>query len=175
MCVVNDVIGRFAPSPTGPLHLGSLVAAVGSWLFARQAGGRWLVRMEDLDTPRIVPGSAEEILGALSRYGLEWDGEVVCQSQRIGLYEEALELLKARGLAYDCACSRTELQRAASAPLGAEAVYPGTCRGGLAAARVARAVRFRVSPPRPATSSSNAPTGRSPINSQWWSTTPRKA
>ena len=143
---MHDVIGRFAPSPTGPLHLGSLVAAVGSWLFARQAGGRWQVRMEDLDTPRVVPGSADEILGSLSRYGLEWDGEVVWQSRRIALYEEALERLTARGLAYDCACSRAELQRAASAPLGAEAVYPGTCREGLAPGRVARAVRFRVSP-----------------------------
>jgi glutamyl-Q tRNA(Asp) synthetase len=102
--------------------------------------------MEDLDTPRVVPGSADEILGSLSRYGLEWDGEVVWQSRRIALYEEALERLTARGLAYDCACSRAELQRAASAPLGAEAVYPGTCREGLAPGRVARAVRFRVSP-----------------------------
>jgi glutamyl-Q tRNA(Asp) synthetase len=143
---VSHVTGRFAPSPTGPLHLGSLVAAVGSWLFARKAGGRWLVRMEDLDTPRVVPGSAEEILGALTRYGLEWDGEVVRQSQRITFYEAALESLKVRGFAYDCACSRAELQRAASAPLGAEAVYPGTCREGLAAGRVARAIRFRVLP-----------------------------
>lgn len=141
---MNNVTGRFAPSPTGPLHLGSLVAAVGSWLFARQAGGRWLVRMEDLDTPRVVPDSAEDILGALRRYGLEWDGEVVWQSQRLALYETALESLRARGLAYDCACSRAELQRAASAPLGAEARYSGTCRAGLPPGRVARAVRFRV-------------------------------
>lgn len=145
MCVVNAT-GRFAPSPTGPLHLGSLVAAVGSWLFARQAGGRWLVRMEDLDAPRVVPGAAEDILGALRRYALEWDGEVVWQSQRVMLYEEALASLRSRGLVYDCACSRAELQRAASAPLGVEAVYPGTCRGGLAAGRLARAVRFRVPP-----------------------------
>jgi glutamyl-Q tRNA(Asp) synthetase len=143
---VSHATGRFAPSPTGPLHLGSLVAAVGSWLCARQAGGRWLVRMEDLDTPRVVSGSAEDILRALRRYGLEWDGEVVWQSRRIALYQEALESLRARGLAYDCACSRAELQRAASAPLGAEAVYPGTCREGLAADRVARAIRFRVPP-----------------------------
>lgn len=139
-------IGRFAPSPTGPLHLGSLVAAVGSCLFARAEGGHWLVRMEDLDTPRVVPGSAEEILGALRRYGLTWDGEVVWQSQRIALYERALATLRERGLAYDCACSRAELQRAASAPLGAEPVYPGTCREGLPPGRVARAVRFRVPP-----------------------------
>ncbi len=136
--------GRFAPSPTGPLHLGSLVAAVGSWLFARRAGGRWLVRIEDIDTPRVVPGSAEEILGALRRYGLEWDGEVVWQSRRSALYEEALAALRARGLVYDCGCSRAELHAAASAPVGREPVYPGTCRDGLPAGRVARAIRFRA-------------------------------
>jgi len=136
--------GRFAPSPTGPLHLGSLVAAVGSWLFARREGGRWLVRMEDLDTPRVVPGSADEILRALERYGLTWDGEVVYQSQRTSLYDDALASLRARDLVYDCACSRADLQRAASAPLGREPVYPGTCSGGLPLGRVARAIRFRA-------------------------------
>ncbi|HWS70856.1 MAG TPA: tRNA glutamyl-Q(34) synthetase GluQRS [Thermoanaerobaculia bacterium] len=140
----SPLTGRFAPSPTGPLHLGSLVAAAGSWLFARSAGGRWLVRMEDLDTPRVVPGSADEILAALIRYGLAWDGEVVRQSQRTHLYESALQTLRERGLAYDCACSRAELQRAASAPLAAEPVYPGFCRDGLAPGRIARAVRFRA-------------------------------
>ncbi|MEO8379285.1 MAG: tRNA glutamyl-Q(34) synthetase GluQRS [Acidobacteriota bacterium] len=135
--------GRFAPSPTGPLHLGSLVAAVGSWLFARAAGGRWLVRMEDIDTPRVVPGSAEEILGALRRYELEWDGEIVWQSRRTALYEQALETLRADGCIYECACSRADLQRAASAPLGAEAVYPGTCRNGIGEGKLARAIRFR--------------------------------
>jgi glutamyl-Q tRNA(Asp) synthetase len=136
--------GRFAPSPTGPLHLGSLVAAVASWLSARRAGGRWLVRIEDIDTPRVVPGSAEEILEALRRYGLEWDGEVVWQSRRTALYEAALGKLRAKGLVYDCACSRAELQRAASAPLGREPVYPGTCREGLPPGKVARAIRFRA-------------------------------
>jgi glutamyl-Q tRNA(Asp) synthetase len=135
--------GRFAPSPTGPLHLGSLVAAVGSFFHARREGGRWLVRMEDLDTPRVVLGSADEILAALRRYGLDWDGEVVFQSQRIALYEAALATLRAKGLVYDCACSRADLQRAASAPLGAEPVYPGTCRNGLQG-RPTRAIRFRV-------------------------------
>lgn len=137
-------IGRFAPSPTGPLHLGSLVAAVGSWLFARAAGGRWLVRMEDLDAPRVVPGAADEILATLDRYGLEWDGEVVWQSRRAAAYQSALDALRERGLVYDCACSRAELARAASAPAGKEAVYPGTCRSGIAAGRAARAVRFHV-------------------------------
>lgn len=136
--------GRFAPSPTGSLHLGSLAAAVASWLFARAEGGRWLVRVEDIDTPRVVPGSAEEILSALRRYGLEWEGEVVWQSQRTARYEEALNRLRASGLVYDCACSRADLQRAASAPLGAEAVYPGTCRHGLPEGKGARAIRFRV-------------------------------
>lgn len=138
------IVGRFAPSPTGPLHLGSLVAAIGSGLFARSMNGRWLIRIEDIDTPRVVPGSADEILAALRRYGLEWDGDVVRQSQRTALYERALETLRAKNLVYDCGCSRAELQRAASAPLGVEPVYPGTCRDGLPAGRVARAVRFRV-------------------------------
>src|ERR1051326_7003258 len=133
-------VGRFAPSPTGPLHLGSLVAALGSYLLAE----RWLVRMEDLDTPRVVPGAAEEILGALRRYGLEWDGEVVFQSQRTALYERALATLREKGLVYDCACSRAELQRAASAPLGREPGYPGTCRHGIPQGKIARAIRFKA-------------------------------
>lgn len=142
--------GRFAPSPTGPLHLGSLVAAVGSWLFARSAGGEWLVRMEDLDGRRVVPGAADEILRALERYGLTWDGEVAVQSRRTALYEEALERLRAAGHAYDCGCTRAEVARGAGAPDASDpveasgAVYPGTCRGGLAPGRRARAVRFRV-------------------------------
>jgi len=141
---VTRIVGRFAPSPTGPLHLGSLVAAVGSWLFARAAGGRWLVRIEDLDAPRVVPGSADEILDALKLYALEWDGEIVRQSLRSSLYEDALQTLRTGGLVYDCGCSRGDLQRAASAPVGAEPIYPGTCRGGLPPGRAARAVRFRA-------------------------------
>ena len=140
----TKLIGRFAPSPTGSLHLGSLAAAVASWLFARAKNGRWLVRIEDIDTPRVVPGSAGEILEALRRYGLDWDGEVVWQSQRTQLYEESLQRLRATGLVYDCACSRADLQRAASAPLGAEAIYPGTCRNGLPPGKAARAIRFRA-------------------------------
>jgi glutamyl-Q tRNA(Asp) synthetase len=120
------------------------VAAVASWLLARAADGRWLVRVEDIDTPRVVRGSADEILRALERYGLEWDGEVVWQSQRTALYERALADLRAAGRVYDCGCSRAELQRAASAPLGADPVYPGTCRNGLPPGRAARAIRFRA-------------------------------
>jgi glutamyl-Q tRNA(Asp) synthetase len=100
--------------------------------------------MEDLDVGRVVPGAAEEILDTLRRYGLDWDGEVVHQSQRIALYERALQSLRERGLVYDCGCSRAELRSAASAPVGREPVYPGTCRDGIPAGRVARAVRFRV-------------------------------
>lgn len=139
--------GRFAPSPTGPLHLGSLVAAVGSWLFARAEGGRWLVRMEDLDRPRVIEGADRQILDGLRRYALTWDGEVVHQSQRVDLYEAALCTLRERGLVFDCACSRADLQRAASAPAASdpdERVYPGTCRNGLPAGRAARSVRFRA-------------------------------
>ncbi len=145
------VRGRFAPSPTGPLHLGSLVAAVGSWLAARSAGGEWLVRMEDLDGPRVVPGAAGEILRALERYGLTWDGEVAVQSRRTALYEEALARLRDARRAYDCGCTRAEVARAADAPDvsdpvdAAGAVYAGTCRAGLAPERAARAIRFLVS------------------------------
>jgi glutamyl-Q tRNA(Asp) synthetase len=117
---------------------------VGSWLFARRDGGQWLVRMEDLDSPRVVAGSADEILRAVERYGLTWDGEVVYQSQRTALYDNALRLLREQHLVYDCGCSRADLQRAASAPLGREAVYPGTCRNGLLPGRLARAIRFRA-------------------------------
>lgn len=137
------MVGRFAPSPTGPLHFGSLVAAAGSWLFARAEGGRWLMRIEDLDTPRVVAGSADEILATLRAYALDWDGEVVYQSRRSSLYEEALRRLRDAGLAYDCACSRADVQRASSAQADADPVYPGTCRNGLPPGKVARAVWFR--------------------------------
>jgi glutamyl-Q tRNA(Asp) synthetase len=101
------------------------------------------VRIEDLDAPRVVPGSAEEILESLRLYGLRRDGDVVWQSRRTHLYDAALMKLRERGLVYECACSRADIQRAASAPLGTEPVYPGTCRNGLPAGRIARAIRFR--------------------------------
>jgi glutamyl-Q tRNA(Asp) synthetase len=149
--------GRFAPSPTGPLHFGSLVAAVGSYLDARAQGGEWLLRMEDVDTPRNVPGAAEQILATLEAFGFEWDGPVLWQSQRLAAYAEALAQLQAAGLAYGCACSRKEIADSASqatsqattratiqAAIDGGLIYPGTCRDGLPAGRSARAWRLRV-------------------------------
>jgi len=135
--------GRFAPSPTGPLHFGSLVAALASWLDARAAGGVWLLRMEDLDKPREVPGAADEILRQLEGLGLEWDGPVLYQSSRSARYAEALAALERRGATYPCGCTRSEIADSALAIDGAR-IYPGTCRGGLAAGRRARAVRVRT-------------------------------
>lgn len=135
--------GRFAPSPTGPLHFGSLVAAVGSYLEAKSHDGAWLVRMEDLDPPREMPGAADAILNTLDAYGFEWDGPVLYQSTRSELYEAALAKLRQDGLLYPCACTRKEI--ADSALPGIEGpVYPGTCRDGLADGRVPRAWRVRV-------------------------------
>ncbi len=132
--------GRFAPSPSGPLHFGSLVAAVGSYLEARTRGGRWLVRMEDPDPPRIVPGAADEILRTLEAYEMAWDGAVAYQSRRSEAYHSALHRLRARGVVYPCACSRREI--ADSALLGIEGyVYQGTCRDGLPPGKRARAQR----------------------------------
>jgi len=138
--------GRFAPSPTGPLHFGSLVAAVGSYLDARAQGGQWLVRMEDVDTPRNVPGAAEDILHTLELFGFAWDGPVLYQSARLEAYRSELERLCRSGLAYGCACSRKEIADSASRPaIDGGLVYPGTCRNGLPADRTARAWRLRVS------------------------------
>ncbi|MGE5471744.1 MAG: tRNA glutamyl-Q(34) synthetase GluQRS [Bacteroidota bacterium] len=137
--------GRFAPSPSGPLHFGSLVAALGSCLDARTQGGEWLVRMEDVDTPRNVPGAADNILATLDAFGFEWDGPVLWQSRRLAAYDEALERLRAAGLVYGCACSRREIADSALQPaIDGGLVYPGTCRGGLPPGRPARAWRLRV-------------------------------
>lgn len=130
-------IGRFAPSPTGRLHLGSLVGALASYLDARANHGRWLVRMEDLDPPREEPGAAEAILQCLQQHGLLWDGEVMWQSQRHARYQEVLDGLCSRGKAFFCTCSRTDLARYAG-------IYPGTCRGRLAAPQGEHAVRLWV-------------------------------
>ena len=132
--------GRFAPSPTGPLHFGSIVAAVGSFLEARTRGGEWLVRMEDLDPPRVVPGAADEILRALESCGMRWDGTIVRQSSRGDAYHAALHRLREKGLVYPCACSRRDIADSAAAGIEGP-VYPGTCRAGLAPGRAARALR----------------------------------
>jgi glutamyl-Q tRNA(Asp) synthetase len=105
----NSYRGRFAPSPTGPLHFGSMVAAVGSFLQAKSCSGEWLVRMEDLDPPREVPGAADEILRTLETFGLHWDGAVMHQSRRHGVYEAALKMLERLDAVYPCACSRREI------------------------------------------------------------------
>ncbi|MFZ4286586.1 tRNA glutamyl-Q(34) synthetase GluQRS [Variovorax sp. HJSM1_2] len=133
---VGDYIGRFAPSPTGPLHAGSLVAALASWLDARAHGGQWLVRIEDVDSPRCLPGMDRVILQQLAACGLWPDAEPVWQSQRGPLYQQALDLLQQTKLVYPCACSRKEIAQAAlklgQAPTRhGELVYPGTCRHGL--------------------------------------------
>ncbi len=119
--------GRFAPSPTGPLHFGSLVAAMGSYLEARTHGGEWLVRIEDIDTPREVPGASSDILRTLEYLGLNWDGEVVYQSQRSELYLEAIDMLTTLNLTYRCICTRKEiLDSSIMGIIGS--IYPGTCR-----------------------------------------------
>ncbi len=138
-------VGRFAPSPSGPLHFGSIVAAVGSYLSARAAGGRWLLRIEDVDAPRSVPDAAEGIIRTLARLGFEWDGPIVWQHDRLAVYAEALAHLGEQGWVYGCACTRKMLADAPRAADGS-ARYPGTCRAGLNPGQAARAWRFRVSP-----------------------------
>jgi glutamyl-Q tRNA(Asp) synthetase len=134
--------GRFAPSPTGPLHFGSLVAALGSYLDARAHGGAWLLRMEDLDPPREQPGAADAILHSLEKFGLHWDGPVLYQHTRLDAYQAAMARLLETGTAFPCACTRSEI--ADSGLIGLEGpVYPGTCRTGLAG-RPTRAIRVRV-------------------------------
>ena len=141
-------VGRFAPSPTGPLHDGSLLAAVGSWLDARARGGRWLVRIEDVDTQRCRPGADAEILRQLAGCGLFPDGPVWWQSRRHAAYQDALDALLKQGQAYACACSRADIARALGTRStgDVEQPYPGTCRGGLHG-RPARAWRLRVPEP----------------------------
>lgn len=137
--------GRFAPSPTGPLHFGSLVAALGSYLDARASGGEWLLRIEDVDQPRTLPGAADNILRTLAGFGFEWDGEVLVQSRRLDLYRAALVDRQVSGDVYACACSRREIA-ASSPPASVDGglVYPGICRNRLAVGRTPRAWRMRV-------------------------------
>jgi glutamyl-tRNA synthetase len=141
---------RFAPSPTGDLHLGGAWTALASWAFARAMGGRTVLRVEDIDTPRVVAGSAERIGEDLAWLGLSWDVGPIAQSTRLALYEESLAKLDAAGLTYPCDCSRAEIARAASAPQGGdegrESVYPGTCRDASPGRELKRppAIRLRV-------------------------------
>ena len=141
-------IGRFAPSPTGPLHAGSLVAALASWLDARAHAGRWLLRIEDVDTPRCQAGAAEHILAQLAALGLQPDAPPLWQSQRGAAYQAALGGLLASGRAYPCGCSRQAIEQALAAAgqapqRFAERIYPGTCRHGLQG-KAGRAVRLRT-------------------------------
>lgn len=140
------ITGRFAPSPTGPLHYGSLVAALGSWLLAKSVGGQWLLRIDDLDQQRVVPGMADDIMRTLELLGFEWDDAPVWQSRRSEAYADVLQILDSKGVIYPCCCSRAEIAMIATAPHGAdELVYPGTCRAGINAGREARSIRVRVS------------------------------
>ncbi len=132
----SSIIGRFAPSPSGDLHYGSLVSAVGSYLEAKSAGGSWLLRIEDIDPPREVSGSARRIISDLGRLGLEPDGPVLYQSSRLEAYQHAVDRLLGKGLAYPCACSRKDLP--------ASGIYPGTCRNGIPEGKNPRSIRFRV-------------------------------
>ncbi|MEE8388719.1 MAG: tRNA glutamyl-Q(34) synthetase GluQRS [Acidiferrobacterales bacterium] len=121
------IVGRFAPSPTGPLHFGSLVAALGSYLSARQNQGRWLLRIEDLDPPREIPGATEQIIRTLDALGFEWDGAISYQSKRLDLYRDAVHQLEQAGMTYRCTCSRREITETGLP--GLEGIlYPGTCR-----------------------------------------------
>ena len=140
----TQYIGRFAPSPTGPLHFGSLLAAVASYLQAKSRSGWWLLRVEDIDPPRQQKGAIEEILTALERYGFEWDGPVTYQSENAARHHQVVAELLAAGLAYPCSCSRRDLATAKQGPLGA--IYPGTCRNGCQGDEFAVRVRTNDAP-----------------------------
>jgi glutamyl-Q tRNA(Asp) synthetase len=135
--------GRFAPSPTGPLHFGSLIAALGSFLEARRREGEWLLRIEDVDLPRVAPGAADAIRRVLERCGLFWDGPVLYQSRRTEYYQAALDRLSRAGLAYPCTCTRRELTACARARDGSP-IYPGHCRDGVSRLDRPRAIRLRT-------------------------------
>lgn len=134
--------GRFAPTPSGPMHLGTLLAALGSFLQARSQNGIWHVRIDDIDPPRETPGAADSILRTLEHYRLHWDGAVVYQSQRLEEYQTALDRLIEQNDVFDCACSRKDIDKIATkGPNGS--IYPGTCRNGLGQGQSARAIRLR--------------------------------
>jgi glutamyl-Q tRNA(Asp) synthetase len=132
----DPVIGRFAPSPSGDLHFGSLVSAVASYLESKVSGGHWLLRIEDIDPPREVAGSAARIIDDLQKLALKPDGQILYQSNRLRAYQQAVNRLLDEGLAYPCACSRKDLP--------ASGIYPGTCRNGIPGGKEPRSVRFRL-------------------------------
>ncbi len=136
----NNYRGRFAPSPSGPLHFGSLLTALGSFLDAKSQGGEWWLRIDDLDSPRVAPGATDAILRALEAYGLEWDGAVQYQHHRGEAYSAAFHALQASGVVYPCACTRREIADSFTGQ-ASSTIYPGTCRNGLASGKTARAWR----------------------------------
>lgn len=140
----RPVIGRFAPSPTGPLHFGSLVAALGSYLLARINGGQWLLRIEDLDPPRTVAGAAAQMIRLLERLGFEWDGEIVYQSRRTARYDQVVQQLRDQQQLFDCSCSRREILLSAPHPGEEGPIYSGLCRQGPVGSRAELAMRLRV-------------------------------
>ena len=142
------VVGRFAPSPTGPLHFGSLVAAVASYCDAKKQGGQWLLRIEDVDLTRTVNGASAEIIATLARYGFLWDGPIITQSQRTALYEAALSQLRAQSLAYPCTCSRKEIADSSTIQGIEGAIYPGTCLRHPIKSRIQPAWRLKTSDSR---------------------------
>lgn len=135
--------GRFAPTPSGPLHFGSMVAAVGSFLDARACNGEWQLRIDDLDPPRVLPGAKDAILRGLESFGMAWDGDVVYQGGRSDAYHAELHRLRQLGQIYPCACSRREIGEAGVNGIEG-AAYPGSCRRGMPAGRTARALRVRT-------------------------------
>ncbi len=139
-----QIVGRFAPSPTGPLHFGTLIAAVGSYLLAKQFYGRWLLRIEDLDPPRVVSGAADAMLILLEQLGFTWDGEITYQSDRFERYREIVEQLHRSDLVFPCNCTRKEILASAPHPGEEGPVYPGTCRDGTKGNRIECAMRLRV-------------------------------
>ena len=143
--IATGYIGRFAPSPTGPLHLGSLVTALGSYLDARLHGGKWLLRIEDLDTPRCEPDAVKNILHTLHALGMQWDDEIVYQSQRGAAYQVAFDQLQAQDRIYGCCCTRKEIADSiAPQQRNTTPIYPGTCRHGLPTGKAARAWRVHT-------------------------------
>lgn len=141
-------VGRFAPSPSGPLHAGSLVVALASYLDAKAAAGKWLVRIEDIDTPRTSAGADQIILQQLTALGMSWDGDVWYQSQRLSHYQSAFDVLKAKSMVYPCVCTRREIADSVLAVHGefpdGERPYPGTCRDGIKPGRSTKSWRFRL-------------------------------